>query len=128
MKIVELLENKYVVVGRKFLGEAAIGLALSWWFLFLLEFLRVGLVTFYINLNLLLAIALVFWLLGARPNSALGRPYASAILSAILIMVIGLKLADSTAWQIISPVLGLGIGLSWFGVAGSNEAKMSNKN
>lgn len=53
---------------RAVLGELAVGLSISWALLFLLEILRSGLVSLYLDLNLILAITILSWLTGARPR------------------------------------------------------------
>ena len=53
---------------RAVLGELAVGLSISWALLFLLEILRSGLVSLYLDLNLILAIMILSWLTGARPR------------------------------------------------------------
>ncbi|MBI5465829.1 MAG: hypothetical protein HY974_00900 [Candidatus Kerfeldbacteria bacterium] len=98
---------------RQVMGEAGLGLGLAWWFLFLLELIRPGLVSLYLDLNLILAAAVVLWLLGTPP-APLSRPYTGAAASAVLVAILGLTLVPNSAWLWLSLPLGAIAGLLWY--------------
>jgi len=68
--------------------SAGRGLLAAWWLLWLLELLRPGLVSLYLDLNLILVLALVAWFIG-RGESVSNRwlRYSFILLSVIIIIV-----------------------------------------
>jgi len=119
--MIKIFQSPLLTSARLVLGETAVGLLLSWWFLFCLELIRPGLVSLYFDLNLILAIAIVAWLLGVRP-APLSRPYAGAVISSLLLVVLGLTLSPNSAWLWVSLPLGIIAGLLWY-VAQSVDLK-----
>lgn len=109
------LQNSYVITVRSFLGELTIGLGLTWWFLSLLELIKRGLVSLYINLNLLLLLTALAWLLGRSVKTILSKPYLSSIFSAVLVWLVSVKLMLGTpfTWG-LSILVGLVTGVLWW--------------
>jgi xanthine/uracil permease len=102
-------------MGRNFLSELAVGLGLAWWFLSLLELIKRGIVSLYINLNLLLLLTALAWLLGTSIKITPKRPYLSSIFSAVLVWLVSVKLILGTpfAWY-LSILVGLVAGVLWW--------------
>lgn len=73
---------------RKFLGEAAIGLMVSWMILFLLELMRPGIASLHIDLNLLLVLGALAWLAGTKAQVNKVSWYASLTIFAILLVLL----------------------------------------
>ncbi|MDP3985828.1 MAG: hypothetical protein U1C53_02480 [Candidatus Veblenbacteria bacterium] len=69
-----ILKHPAVVVGQNALMHLAVGLAVSWLVLFAFELLRPGVASLYLDLNLLLALMILSWLL-----SVVGPPQPSAL-------------------------------------------------
>jgi hypothetical protein len=109
------LQNNYVIVVRSFLSELAVGLGLTWWFLSLLELIKRGLVSLYINLNLLLLLTALAWLLGEPVKTISSRPYLNSIFSAVLVWLVSVKLmlGQPLAWG-LSILVGLVTGVLWW--------------
>lgn len=106
MKLPALLQHRAVVVFRSALGELGAGLALAWFLLMLLEFVRPMLVTPYLNLNQLLALGTLLWLMGARPAYTTRLGYGAAAVSAILVGVAAFVLAVSSPYRAALAALG----------------------
>lgn len=108
-----LLDHQIVVAVRRVCGELAIGLALTWWFLALLELSRVTFVSAYLNLNWLLVKAVLLWLIGLPPARSARRPYVSATSSAILVGAVSLTVAQGMvyAWALALLAAGTTFGL-----------------
>lgn len=71
LKVWEILKKPIVRQIQLVLGELAIGLSLSWLGLFALELIRPGIVSLYLDLNLILVLALGTWvlsILGKKPS------------------------------------------------------------
>ncbi|GEM_PF-2755947 len=108
-----LFDHRSVVMVRRACGELAVGLALAWWFLALLELIRVTFVSAYLNLNLLLAVVVGLWLVGLRPTRVARRSYVSAATSAILVGAVSLVLTQGMAyvWSFVFLAVGITFGL-----------------
>lgn len=90
--VLELNRNSWVIKTRIILGEFAVGLAVSFLALFLLEIIRPGMVSLYIDLNLLFVVSLITWLLGNKAESRKISWYASWVFFAILVVLFILNL------------------------------------
>jgi hypothetical protein len=109
------LQNNYVIIVRSLLSELAVGLALTWWFLSLLELIKRGMVSLYINLNLLLLLTALAWLLGGSVKTISRRPYLSSIFSAVLVWLVSVKLMLGAPWAWgLSILVGLVTGVLWW--------------
>lgn len=65
-----LLQHPGVIVSRGILALAAQGMACAWLILMGLELARPGMASLYLDLNLILAITVACWLLGAHELKA----------------------------------------------------------
>lgn len=97
MKLPSYLNHPGVVLVRRVLAELAIGLALGWFALMLLELIRPTLTSAQLNLNNLLAFTVLLWLVGTPAPGSPRRPYISAATSAILVVGISLVLGQGSA-------------------------------
>lgn len=88
-------------------AEASVGLGSAWLILFALELVRRGAVSLYLDLNELLVVCLVAWLVGQKPQDT--KPwqgYVSTAIFAILLAVLAWRLAIGQPWQSYAPLLG----------------------
>lgn len=105
-----LMKQPAVVWSRAIIGEVAVGLAMAFLALGVWEMVRPGAVSPFLDLNAVLVIAIIAWLVG-RPRVSLGSGYASAALFAILVGALGLELAAGDPWM--SVVSGLAAVILW---------------
>lgn len=109
------LQNNHIIIVRSFLSELAISLGLTWWFLSLLELIKRGMVSLYINLNLLLLFTALAWLLGGSVKTISRRPYLSSIFSAVLVWLVSVKLMlGAPLASGLSILVGLVTGVLWW--------------
>ena len=87
-----LISHKYTVKARLVVAEAGIGLLAGWWFLLLLELMRPGFVSLYIDLNFILVLGLVGFLFG---RTELHQPiiYTRLQMAISAILAIGVLIA-----------------------------------
>ena len=60
-RFLSLINTPVVAKGQLVLKETAVGLAVSWLVLFALELMRPGIASLYLDLNLILVLALGAW-------------------------------------------------------------------
>jgi hypothetical protein len=111
--MIKVFQSPWLMNIRLILGEIAVGLLLSWWWLFCLELIRPGLVSLYLNLNVVLLLAAGAWAFGLRPKP-LNRPYTGPIISGLLLVILGLTLSPNNGWLWLSLPLGIIAGLFWY--------------
>ena len=100
MNLPDISRIRSLVWLRWALGQAAQGFTYAWWVLFLLELWRPGLIGWYLNLNLLLVLSVVTWLLGSSqvPASTPTKfTYVNPSVSAILVMAVAVSLTKGTS-------------------------------
>ena len=107
MNLAAILHHPLVRAGRELLGHAAIGLGTAWVILLAFELWRPGAVSWYVNLNLLLGLALVAWVCGTKAQSTPTWWYVSLSISAILVTGSALVLVSTTPWLWWVPPLAL---------------------
>lgn len=83
-----VLNQPAVVLSRTVLGELAVGLAFSWLMLISLEIIRPGMVSLYLDLNLLLVAVVLTWLGGAKIESRSITWYAGVAFFALLVVIL----------------------------------------
>ena len=110
MNLTALRNHAYVRNLRLALGHLAVGLTYAWWILFLLELWRPGLLSWYLNLNLLLGLALTAWLLGATPvpsPAPVKQTYVNPAISVILVVGVAVALTTGSSVVLWAPVAAL---------------------
>lgn len=115
MNVVALLQHHYLRAIRSALGHSAVGLGTSWCVLSVFELWRPVSVAWYLDLNLLLLISLLAWVLGEPPAATLWRgAYLCFATSVILMIGTALVLALATPWAWWAPPIALlGLLLVW---------------
>ncbi|MBU1038682.1 hypothetical protein KKC17_00365 [Patescibacteria group bacterium] len=88
-----ILDYRVSKLIRRWLGELSLGLLGAWWLMWLLELVRPGGVSLYLDLNLILVLALIAWLIGqpVKQGNKLAY-YSQLILSVIIISVLIVRL------------------------------------
>lgn len=115
----KILQQPWVAVVRRVLGECAVGAAMAWVLLMVWELIRPGAVSPFIPLHWLLVFMGACWLVG-RPSGVLGHTYASVALSAILVGALGAHLGGDWPW--LGVVAALVLGILWLGWPGATPA------
>ncbi len=117
------LTHPVVEVSRAVLGEVGLGLGGAWATLAVLELARPASVVPFLDLNLVLAAAVLAWLLGSRPQEPpLGRPYVAAAVSGILAIALVLAFSGGTLYRLLALPSLLPTVLAWF-VGGEPQGK-----
>ncbi|MFZ5391408.1 MAG: hypothetical protein ACOZAJ_03995 [Patescibacteria group bacterium] len=89
----DLLSNSIIKLSRQIIGELGLGLLAAWWLMWLVELLRPGSVSLYLDLNLILVLALVAWLIGSPIKQTIRTAgYLWLVLSVIIISVLLFRL------------------------------------
>ena len=107
-RLAKYLAHPAAVAARQLAAELAVGLGGAWLALVALELIRRGMVSLYIDLNMLLAAAVIAWLVGEKPQpTKRWHRYVSAAILAILLALVAWRLSEGGPWHAYAPLLGL---------------------